>query len=270
MDAKELIATIVGMVAQTKGPVAIHGGNFFLHADPRLGRVYPMVGEELELLDAPEQLVEQAYGRYGIHATATFGWAAQLAATLRAGDRKADVCTLVTDWGSCVSAWDEPSAARAAFYRSYKESRTLRVFEEILKKNGLDRRALINMPTRMGLISETYIRADFGKRVKKALSKGQDGLELDGLSCSVDGVTLLDGNGSANCSGEVAELALRLHSRGYRALVLLYPNMCRNFIRASREVARELGLEGMTIITVPLPAGGERTEKELLKDLRIE
>lgn len=258
VEFKELRNMIVESLADAHDHVAIHAGHFYLACNDSCP--YPLLSEELELqTNIPHAILQRAKKEIGTFPMGTFKFAIELYERL---EGRGHIFTLVNDWGD-VSMRRNTCArgVRESFYRRYANSETLKAFRLFAQHVGIEMNPLLMGPCKSSLVSETWLRRCFAKRVKKSgVARDHLGnVQFDGVACPV----LVQGQ--ANCAGEVAELLLQLRTMGFTRLVNFYPRVCGGYVKASSEIARELGLEGMKAVHIGLPCSGEENVEELLR-----
>jgi hypothetical protein len=269
----QLVQQLLRLLEQNQGPVAIQAGHFQVEVDPRTNLVYSAVSEELVYKQAPKAIIESVRERIGIFPMATFGLAIELTQQLKRAGREVKILTLVDDLtASMRRSAQGADQARKRFYQGYPG--TLHVYERLLREQGLDpQEILIGINPKQTLVSETWLRR---KRFKARLERGTK-LEQNELIKSEDGTFTLEGlscpimtQGQATCAGEVCELHMQLHEKGFRTLVNFYPQVCRGFVEASFEVADRLwGLDGYRSFEIGLLGSGAQTFDELTQNMRF-
>jgi hypothetical protein len=261
-----LLGQIVGMLQDTEGLIAIHGGNFRLAMGSN-GSAYPLVAEELEEKGSDSGSVSAVKEMAGIFPLATFNMAADMPARfLREKRDSIRLFSLAEDWREELRA---NPASRAAFYRSY--ATTLGVYLRAMKERGLGADSLLGLGKRRGLFSEQWLRNSFERRVRRyggVLLDGQGEVAHENEACPVLS------RGRANCSGEIAELYLRLDEAGFRAFVMFYPEVCRGFVERSIDFARAVKDSSIpwqlrTIVTVAIPSAPAESMDVLLNRVDV-
>lgn len=267
-----LVQKILGQLAATDGPVAIHAGHFPLEIEPRTGLVYPAVREELVARDLDPALTNWARAHTGVFPMATFELALDLADELRRSDRSVKILTTVNDLTASLRRSSKGAGVeRQEFFHAYPNA-TLAAYEQALRaRDWNSEELLIGLGTRHPLVLESWLR---NRRFKSRLKRGTKAQEQ--LSVDNDGRVLLEGlacpimsQGQATCAGELCELHLQLKERGFRSFVNFYPVACRGFVEASLDIADELwGLENYQSIEVGLPSGAQ-TRDDLFQGLHF-
>jgi hypothetical protein len=263
MDSERLCDVIMGHLGDSDDRVAIHAGHFYLACDAT--HPYPLCAEELMLREGvPEGMLQRARQEIGVFPTATFELARELCRRLRG---RGYVFTLVNDWGhASLRRCARAGEVRRSFYEAYPAPQTLKAFHRSFEEADSSIKYLLMGPRKSPLVSEVWLRRCFAKRMKRSsVSKDQEGsIRFVGVECPV--VT----QGRVSCAGEVAELLLQLQGMGFTRLINFYPRVCKGFVKASSDVARELGLEeGMKAVQVALDCTGERSAEELIRTVDL-
>lgn len=265
LETERLCDVLMESLGDSPDPVAIHAGHFYLASDGTCS--YPLFLEELELQkNAPPSLLRRAREEIGIFPLLTVALAMRLCQRLQG---RGSVFTLVNDWGDAsIRGCAHAGEMRRTFYQKYSPSQTLEIFHRYAAYSGVKMNPLLMGPHHCSLLSELWLRRCFAKRMKKLQKRGgSDAVNqyFEGITCPV--VT----RGRVTCAGEVAELLLQLRARGFTRLVNFYPRVCGGYVKASTDIARELGLEEMRALHVGLSCAGESSAAELLQmvDLTI-